>query len=441
MGNFQITGEPLTERLDRMWCTRTAVADKIAAVAGRVAGIPRQAGRMTVRKSSLGTLLPGQRFLFTWPPLGITNLVCRVTALTVNSPAEPSAQLSWEVDRGELNTDDYLPEIDPPPDVPVFDPALNDFEQILEAPAGLPPDEFPGDRLIVLAARGNLITTGFNIWHRRPSTTFVYEDAAQSFAVHGELDEEYTADTTVIDESVGLLLTLDSADLEFDNRELADALTNDVLLFVGNEILAPFNAELVTGNQWRIYAIRARYDTEKLTHANGSGVWIMDRLPGVYHPAHPEEAEQTYKLQPYSINRDVEIGDVTPVSVTTNHRGRRPLRPLNLAEGGHLFAPTFSTGEDLELTWQQTMEVRPNLWSLWGGGITANLPKTVLEFRDTSDDLKRTVTLDPGVEAYTYDNAELVADFGGEETVVVRAYQQRDSFRSLLYSEITIELI
>jgi hypothetical protein len=239
-GNFRVTAEHKPQVLQRPWCTRTGAAQRIAALAGKAAGVPKVDGTLTVRRSSAAALDVGAGFKLDYAHYGLTDLTGRVTRRTVPSPAKPEVRIEWSVDRGNL--DHFEPPVDPPPPNPVFDPVAKAYELILEAPFGLPAPS-ASEELILLAARGNQFVTEFNIHRRLPSGSFDRVGESERFAVRGHLLEDYLDDTTVIDNETGLLVQIDSPDKDFENRDLAD-----VLLCLGDEILCPFGAVLQSGS-------------------------------------------------------------------------------------------------------------------------------------------------------------------------------------------------
>ncbi len=48
-----------------------------------------------------------------------------------------------------------------------------------------------------------------------------------------------------------------------------------LLVFVGNEILSAWNPQLVAAGRYRLWAIRARFDTKRETHAADAEVWAQ----------------------------------------------------------------------------------------------------------------------------------------------------------------------
>lgn len=440
-GNFQITGHHKSQTWRRPWITRQTVAQKIARATGRRFGLPELAGRASVRASVGKTLRPGTQFKLTYAHQDLVALVVRVTEHILPAPGRPPVvQLSWVVDRGYLSAANYVPSPDTPPSAPSLEPIPNAFEQVIEMPWVR---EFAVPQIIALAARGNALATGLRCHHRKPSGSYEELGTTPHFAFHGTLHEDYPDTTLTVDSLRGLVVQLDGTDLALDPVAFDDALLNELLVIVNEEILSAFNAVLLDPGKYRLHAIRGRYDTRPRYHAADDEVWIVHRNSVAAFPANNLEATQTYKLQPFSPLGTVDLASVTARSLTTTHRWQRPLAPTNLRAGSDRAHPAYTTGQNVALEWTQTHEARAQFWfsaaagSGWGDYDT-DMPATVLEFRTTGGVLKQTVEVAAGTDGYTLTNANLVSWYGGEVDLVVRAWHLRGGFRSADHTELKI---
>jgi hypothetical protein len=163
-GNFQITGSVTSQTLSRLWITRQEVAQKVANAAGRVAAQPLLAGTLRVRKSKASQLTAGGLLKLTFPQSGVNATLCRVERL-VREPGQGSVQVQFAEDTGFFNADHYAAAPDPPPVQTVFEVQALAFQKVIEAPWGLTETSQP--RIVFLAARGDLLSNGFNIWKQR----------------------------------------------------------------------------------------------------------------------------------------------------------------------------------------------------------------------------------------------------------------------------------
>jgi hypothetical protein len=163
-GNFQITQAVLAQTVSRLWITRQEVAQKIANAAGRVAAPPMLSGSMRVRKSSAASLTVGGLFSLSFPQSGAENVLCRVERL-MREPGQGAVSVQFAEDTGYFNADHYTAAPDPPPVQIVFEVQGLAFQQVTEAPWGLTETSQP--QIVFMAARGDLLTNGFNVWKQR----------------------------------------------------------------------------------------------------------------------------------------------------------------------------------------------------------------------------------------------------------------------------------
>lgn len=438
-GNYAVTAERRPQTLQRPWCTRGEMAQAIAMAAGQVAGQPRLSGTLKARASRVTDLAVGDGFRLTYPPLGLDEVVVRITKRTLPSPGKSEVEMAFEQDFGYCNDSElWAPTVDPGAVTPHWDPEPNEFETLLEAPWGLPATDVLG-RIIALAARANRIAIGMNFWRRQPSLEYGLVGEGEYFAVRGHLGAAYTASTYLVDREVGLILVVDSQDEEWDNRTLQDAMTGEVVMYIGDEILYPWGAELVSPGTWLVRTVRGRLDTQRQSHALNAPVWIQSRAQMSLIESLDVSTLQRYKLQPYSVNREVDLAECDPLEFTLTYRARRPYAPLNLLLEDTPGLATYPSSTDLDLTWNTRLVGRADLWTVWDTPPT-DLPETVLEFWTVAGTptKKRTVEVNPGVEAYTYTNAALLADFGGYVTIQIRAYHRTNGLLSRFYTALTL---
>lgn len=114
-------------------------------------------------------------------------------------------------------------------------------------------------------------------------------------------------------------------------------------------------------------------------------------------------------------------------------RALRPFGPANLTADGDGHCPTWSTGEDVDLAWTLTTELRAD------SDPTVNLASradaAVIEIWD-GENFKGTVTTSPA-GPYTLTHAALVGLLGFEKTFTVRAYLALGGYRSTDYDTVT----
>jgi hypothetical protein len=426
--NYQIVGRQTTKTLDRTWITRADMASKICAPLGRQMGLPETTGSVPLKKSSASGLSIGQQFILCYPQTGL-NLACRLTEKNFPDAGRPRVEIQFQVDRSYLNSDDlFIPSTPPPNPAPVNEPAPIVKQRLIELPYGVAVDGYENG-IGFLAARPNGMTTSLHVHRRKPSGS--YEDilSAPNYARHGLLKEEYPAETDLIDDDIGLLIQLDQTDTTLPNFPYDDALTNDWLLFVDGEIMSLFNATLVAAGKYRVYAIRNRFDTERKRHYVGTDVFIMRRAVLPHYVEAGSASPQTYKLQPFVLNAGLDLSEIASKDLALSFRGLRPWQPANATASSASGPMIYGAGENVVVTWN---DVTPD-------PTLADVPKTLFQVLDTSNNLRHEEIINAGVETKTLLNADLVTWLGAEYSFRVRLYHVRaGDWRSSRYLPLEI---
>ena len=436
-GNFQITQAVLSQTLSRLWITRQAVAQKIANAAGRVAAQPLLAGTLQLRKSKASELTAGDLFSLTFPQSGVNGALCRVERLTLPAPGQAAATVQFREDTGFFNGDHYAAGADDAPAENVFEVQALGYEKLIEAPWGFKETSTP--QVVFLAARGDLVSNGFNLWKQRSDLSYRDVGAFDNFAQRGHVVTEYPADTLLIDDYLGIEIQFDSLDNDLDEITFLEAQQNRLLVFVGNEILSAWNPQLIAAGRYRLWAIRARYDTKRETHAADAEVWVALRDDLAMRSDDMSPPDKTFKLQPFLLQSEFDLALVDPISITLQKRAYRPLAPLNLRVAGDGCNPTYATGADIVADWDKAANRSSE--DPVTKVLSPDIDKTVLEVLTTGDVLKGTFEFSGGSGPRTITNAQLVAALGSETDFKLRAWFVRSGLRSLNYDEVTVRKI
>lgn len=442
LANRQQLGEVRSKSMDREWITRPLVAAIMAEVAVTDGGIPRPEGQIKIKASSLGSLDVGDLFRFSYPHANICNAVCRCMGIDRNKPGEPIAEIDFRIERPELTSAAREPSLPEIPEEKYYEPEVLTYSRIYEVP--FLPGVQPQPAFAALMARPNPVTTGANIHFQLPSGSYGLLDTASRFAKYGTLDAVYSAGPLIGDE--GFTVTLSGNDTTLTTGEtLSDATDLITVALIGNELIAVYDATLVSAGKYTLKTIRGRFQTPIADHAAGAEVWIFNlrRVPTWPNPS--SQSTQTYKLQPFisSERIAVNLADVTAQTVSNTSRHFRPLPPENLKVNGSRNVPTYSTGDDIVVTWSDTISTFIPFFDRWPT-VTTGLPKTVIKLYWNEED--RTLyefVIDPLTETYTIPNATLQAAFESAEpaTFYVRVYHQKDGWLSEYYQEILVTKI
>jgi hypothetical protein len=434
-GNFQVTQAIRSQILSRPWVTRAAVATKIAWAAGRAAAMPVVTGNLRVRKSKASGLAPGGLFKLSFSQNGIADLVARVESITHSAPDKSEVSISFREDRGFLNADLALPAGDAPPEDTPIETAPLSHQAIVELPYALLADNQV--RLGVLAARGDSLSTGMNIWVQQASGAYVNFGVTDNFAMRGHLVAEYPAETRLVDEGGRFEIQFDSADRTLDDElALDDALDNTLLLFAGAEILSGFDVTLIGTGHYRLSVVRARYDTKRQAHPVGEEVFVIRRADLPHFLA--SRSPVNYKLQPFILQHELDLASIAPLPFTLAYRARRPFYPLNLRVNGDGRTPTYGAGAGVSVNWDRTDPRR----AVQGptAVLVPAIERTVVELLTVGGVLRETFTY-PATGPQTITNAQIVAALGAETDFVLRAWFEAAGRRSLESDQITVRKV
>ncbi|MCL4180630.1 MAG: hypothetical protein KJ072_23145 [Verrucomicrobia bacterium] len=436
-GNFQITQAVLSQTLSRLWITRQGVAQKIANAAGRVAAQPMLAGSMQVRKSKAVGLTVGGLFSLSFPQSGVDGVLCRVERLTLPAPGQATATVQFREDTGFFNADHYAAGADDAPEENVFEVQALGYEKLIEAPWEFKETSTP--QIVFLASRGDLVSNGFNLWKQRSDLSYRDVGAFDNFAQRGQVVADYPAGTLLIDDYLGIEIQFDSLDNDLDEITFLEAQQNRLLVFVGNEILSAWNPQLVAAGRYRLWAVRARYDTKRETHAADAEVWVALRDDLAMRSDDMSPPDKTFKLQPFLLQSEFDLALVDLTSITLQKRAYRPLAPLNLRVADDGWNPTYGTGADIVADWDKAANRSSE--DPVTKVLSPDIDQTVLEVLTTGDVLKGTFEFSGGTGPKTITNAQLVAALGSETDFKLRAWFVRSGLRSLNHDEVTVRKV
>jgi hypothetical protein len=214
---------------------------------------PLLAGTLQLRKSKASELTTGDSFSLTFPQSGVNGALCRVERLTLPAPGQAAATVQFREDTGFFNADHYAAGADDVPAENVFEVQALGYEKLVEAPWGFKETSTP--QVVFLAARGDLVSNGFNLWKQRSDLSYRDVGAFDNFAQRGHVVAEYPAGTLLIDDYLGIEIQFDSLDNDLDEITFLEAQQNRLLLFVGNEILSAWEPQLVAAGRYRLWAI------------------------------------------------------------------------------------------------------------------------------------------------------------------------------------------
>lgn len=445
--NFQIVEEPNAETLQRPWFTRPGLADSYARAMTQVLGMPKQTGRLTLRKSKRQGLQIGGIFKLQYGHLGLCYLWCRATEIRVPNPYRPEVEVAFEVDRGFLNQRTYQPPTYTPP-APIVHP-VNAIEhrKLVELPYI---DKLTANpeaaRVLALVAKPTNMTHEFVV-HLIEGGSAKELKRSGKFAYHGTVKVDYPAG----DDSE-IVVNLDGVNNTLPNIFGVDPNSNAWLLVAGEEIMAIQLSNLtdVETREYELTVVRERFDTKRVAHLEGEDVFIISWADATSCIADGATAETPwvngeivdFKIQPVVLGTGQDLAEISVDQVTFSDRATKYWKPRNLTVNNTVWYSgdaSYTTGEGIEVTWDVTSRIWPrfedNLADLW-----------YVEFRD-GEEVKKELTFAARETEFTLTNAELQETFGGSEpaTFQVRIYAKQvrdgaDVGTSHEYDDITVNL-
>jgi hypothetical protein len=293
--------------------------------------------------------------------------------------------------------------------------------------------------IVFLAARGDAVSNGFNLWKQRTDLSYRDVGAFDSFAQRAHVVTEYPAGTLLIDDYLGLEIQFDCLDDDLDEFSFTEAQENRLLVFAGDEILSVWGAQLIAAGRYRLWTIRARYDTKRQSHAADAEVWVALREDLAMRLDVLDPADKTFKLQPFLLQSEFDLAEADPVSITLQKRACRPLAPLNLRVAGDGYNPTYGTGADIVADWDQSWYRSSE--DPVTKALAPEIDQTVLEVWTMGGVLAGTFEFAGGAGPRTITNAQLLAALGSETDFRLRAYFVRSGYRSLNYDEVIMRKI
>lgn len=368
-------------------------------------------------------------FKFTWEPLGITDMVFRVTGATAESLESDVITLTAVQDVFKLDTTVYTAPQGSSWVNPAGPPAPPTKYGVIEAPYFSLANNFTAAELGQLTD-----ASGFGMFYAvKPQGLDLGYNIFDSTSGGGT----YTNDL----ESSGLFspyLQVDGDHLDPLDTTIDYAASVDVLA-VNGPVWAKWEDEIIeitsvdTGTK-TLTVKRGVLDTLPKPHNDLSEIFVMGELFGLDNQERFDSETTYYKLQTFNAQGITDISAFTPFSITYDARWLKPYPPGNVKINTEYF-PVSITG-DITVTWAHRDRVAQTVdlesWT------TGNIgPEAGTEY-----DLKIYNALTGGAlikhelaltgTTYTYTEAQELSDWGSNATALrVELFSKRDGFDSM----------
>lgn len=230
--------------------------------------------------------------------------------------------------------------------------------RIVELPLPLCP---PGQlALTVLVSRANALQVGHQIWlgdnydfdGSTPPESYQVLAGHGAFSRMGILTVDYSADNHMLDFDVGLTVQLQSADTTIPEQSGTSGLSNELLVFVGNEIMSVIGAILVSSGVYRLQVARGRYSTPLEAHSFGDEVYIvaLDDLLALTHPSFQPGQTATFKVALSQGRFTQDLSEIEAVDYEVTGKAFE-VAPSNLIVNGDSRNPKYVATTDVKIAW------------------------------------------------------------------------------------------
>lgn len=298
------------------------------------------------------TLRPGSVFRLSWPALGISSVVYRVTEIDYGTVEQPEISITAVEDIFSVSVVAFT---SPGPSGwvnPVSGPQPLAAQRLVEAPR-----VFYGDsRMVVtLAARDGGQDLGYLVY-ADPAGGAAYTEIADvpGFTPTGLLMAGYGASTHGLD-TVGFTIGATSGMDSLDDATATERGAGQNLVLIDNELLA-WTTKVDNGDGTYTFTgvLQGVLDTVPTHHAAGTRVWfITDGFGLTSLEPYLSDVTVSAKLRPYTVRQTLPLGDAVAMSLTTASRAAKPYGPSNVRVNGLYFRDAVIPGgtDPLVLTW------------------------------------------------------------------------------------------
>jgi hypothetical protein len=290
-----------------------------------------------------GTYRPGDPIRFTWPELGITDMVLRVAHIRYGELTNGRIQIDlvqdlFGIGDGEFTQPSIYAPAPPSQWTPISQPpspAPN--AAVIEAPYWW----IAGDPAVTDKDTGNLLTVaqrpggdaeGYEVWTRRSTQAFERRGVVPMFTQTAVL----AADLAIENTSTILL----SSAIDFDLINGDDRVRGETLIIVEGEWIA-YDPAQVTKTGPGAYTLanvwRGVLDTVPAAHSSGARVWLVWEGSGTTADSYPPTDVVDSKLLTITSQGTLPIASAGIITTAFDQRTSRPYAPGNVQINGEYY--------------------------------------------------------------------------------------------------------
>ena len=309
-GNYAITAQTLVQSLDRKWITRNTVAAALAMRAGKYYALPQMTGTLKCRRSAVAATVVGDWIVLDYDAATLDfALVLQVTS--VKTSGDGTEEIELGVAGQQITTDPR--ELYDPQDVINNIPGSQDVQplalwRVLELPKALSRASLE-PVVTALGVRGGYETVSLNVVDSPDDATYDLLGNVASFAFGGTLAQDYPANTSQLDMSVGIVVNLLGPDTTIPDQTDLSSKNARLLVFLGDEIMAVRQVVVLSATQVQLFVLRGKYDTNPLPHSAGDQVFMIAKrdVPRLHLDSYAADDSVFFKLQPMSLGQQYDL--------------------------------------------------------------------------------------------------------------------------------------
>jgi len=388
-------------------------------------------------------LMPGDCFKFSYADNNISNMICRV--LTVSEEELESEDITIVAVEDSYGIANPITEYDEPviPSIVLPDYTIVYFtnQKVIEAPYDLA-DNLDAFYVIPMAGRTSSLDLGFefNISNDGGSSYTMIDDT-ENLVPYGTLVGSYPDSTLTIDNELGFTINFVNDVQQISSCSFSQALSGSInVALLGNEIIFFQTITLVSGTQYKIdTVIRARMDTVKQTHADGTAFYFLEgTLETETQTGIVSGVSRDFKLVPYNELFYGTVASATNINLPITGRSQIPYIPVNLIANGEASHAKYTA--DIVYEWSPRKR---------GYGAGTGVPGTILPDGThegyfeveiwVSGTLKRT-TLTIDADTWTYTSAMNTSDNGSLAASVLCKVRNYQTINTIIYESAQTEI-
>lgn len=349
LANMRLQGEVVSTTLSLKMITTAALADRVANRELLAQSTALSKAELIVNRSGYA-FTPGDLFVLSWEPLGITSLVVRVMKSAIGLPNANRIRLSVVQDIFQLGQSSFMVGGGSQWTDPIPAPAAVTLQQAIELPYYYNQDQAQASHM-VCATRPNTGCVTFEVWEKlNADTNFTYRDTCLGFTPTATLVNAYTSKPGV--DAVGMVVNGSSelAALASYPPETVRTGVNLAVFATTGEIIA---FESVVNNLDGTYTLTNVWgglmDTVPGAHASGERIYFHS-----YGSSNPEDktaqnATVNVKVLPFGPRGSVSLAGATQFNLTMVGRNTKPLPPGKIQANGIVQAAYILN--DASVTW------------------------------------------------------------------------------------------